>query len=144
VIEQWLLSSNPLSLIITAKLFIHWILNLLPMLIFCPLLALLFHLSGQELGILILGLILGTPAILFLSGLAAAFSTGMAQKGVLMALILLPLTVPVMIFGSGSLTAFMQGLPTSAYPAFLLALSILAAGFLPFAIAGVISVVLVD
>lgn len=144
VIEQWLISSYPLSLIVAAKLAIHWLLNLLPMLVFCPLLALLFNLSWQETGILILSLLVGTPAILFLCGLAAAFSAGMQQKGVLMALVLLPLTVPVMVFGSGTLSVAMQGFATSAYLAVLLALSLLAAGFLPFAIAAVIRISLAE
>ncbi|MBA2652187.1 MAG: heme exporter protein CcmB [Tatlockia sp.] len=140
VIEQLLLSAYPLSLIIAAKLLIHWLINLLPMLIFCPFLALLFELSVQETGILMMSLILGTPAIIFLCGFAAAFSTGMQQKGVLMALILLPLTIPVMVFGSGSLSAAMHGLAVEGYFAILLAISILAAGFLPFAIASVIRI----
>lgn len=144
VIEQWLISSYPLSVIIAAKLIVHWLLNLLPMLIFCPLLALLFSFNWQEMVILMVSLIVGTPAILFLCGLAAAFSAGMQQKGVLMALVLLPLTVPVMVFGSGTLTTVMQGLPVGGYLAILLALSILAAGFLPFAIAAVIRISLVD
>ncbi|WP_058451733.1 heme exporter protein CcmB [Legionella maceachernii] len=144
IVEQWLISSYPLSLVVAAKLTVHWLINLLPMLVFCPLLALLFSFSWQETGVLMLGLITGTPAILFLCGLAAAFSSGMQQKGVLMALVLLPLTVPVMIFGSGSLTAAMQGLPVAGYLAILLALSVLAAGFLPFAIAAVVRINLVD
>jgi len=144
IIEQWLISSYPLSLIVAGKLVVHWLINLLPMLIFCPLLALLFSFTWQETGVLILSLIAGTPAILFLCGLAAAFSSGMQQKGVLMALVLLPLTIPVMIFGSGTLTTAMQGLAVSGYLAMLLALSLLAVGFLPFAIAAVIRISLVD
>ncbi|MBA3536448.1 MAG: heme exporter protein CcmB [Tatlockia sp.] len=144
VIEQWLVSSYPLSIIVAAKLFVHWLINLFPMLIFCPLLALLFSLTWQEMGVLMLSLIAGTPAILFLCGLAAAFSTGIQQKGVLMALILLPLTVPIMVFGSGSLSAAMHGLPVSGYLAFLVAISILATAFLPFAIAAVIRINLSD
>ncbi|WP_019216515.1 heme exporter protein CcmB, partial [Legionella tunisiensis] len=144
VVEQWLISGYPLSVIVGAKVSVHWLLNLIPMLIFCPLLALLFNLTAYETIILLLSLIVGTPAILFLCALAAAFSAGMQQKGVLMALILLPLTIPVMVFGSGSLTAVMQGLPVSGYLALLLALSILAVGFLPFAIAAVIRISLAD
>lgn len=144
VIEQWLISSYPLSIIVAAKLVVHWLLNLVPLLIFCPLMALLFNFSWQEMGILIFSLILGTPAILFLCGLATAFSAGMQQKGVLMALILLPLTVPVMVFGSATLSAVMQGFPVLGYLAILLALSILAVGFLPFAIAAVIRINLAD
>ncbi|WP_058497381.1 heme exporter protein CcmB [Legionella drozanskii] len=144
VIEQWLISSYPLSVIVAAKLTVHWLINLLPMLIFCPLLALLFQFTWSELGVLMLSLLVGTPAILFLCGFAAAFSAGMQQKGVLMALVLLPLTIPIMVFGSGSLTAAMQGLPALGYLAILLALSLLALGFLPFAIAAVIRISLVD
>lgn len=69
VIEQWLISGYPLSLIVSAKLFVHWLLNLLPMLIFCPLLALLFNLTPYETAVLIISLIAGTPAILFYVGL---------------------------------------------------------------------------
>ncbi|KTD35985.1 heme exporter protein CcmB [Legionella nautarum] len=144
VIEQWLISSYPLSVIVTAKLMVHWLINLLPMLIFCPLLALLFQFTWSEMGVLMLSLLVGTPAILFLCGLAAAFSAGMQQKGVLMALVLLPLTIPIMVFGSGSLTAAMQGLAVLGYLAILLALSLLAVAFLPFAIAAVIRISLVD
>ncbi|WED41791.1 heme exporter protein CcmB [Legionella cardiaca] len=141
VIEQWLISGYPLSLIITAKLLVHWLLNLLPMLIFCPLLAVLFNLTAYETVILMLSLIVGTPAILFLCGLAAAFSAG---KGVLMALVLLPLTVPIMIFGSGSLAAVMQGFSVSGFITLLTAVSLLASAFLPFAIAAVIRISLAD
>jgi heme exporter protein B len=118
VIEQWLVS----------------------MLIFCPFLAILFSLTVHETLVLMLSLICGTPTILLLCALAAAFGTGLQQKGVLMALILLPLTIPVMIFGSGTLIASMQGLPSQGYLALLLAMSILAAAALPFAIAGVIRI----
>lgn len=144
VIEQWLVSGYPISVLVSAKIFIHWLLNLLPMLIFCPFLALLFSLTSHETLLLMLSLICGTPAILFLCALAAAFSTGLQQKGLLMALILLPLTIPVMIFGSGTLIAAMQGYPVSGYLALLLAMSIVTSGLLPFAIAGVIRVSLVD
>jgi heme exporter protein B len=144
IMEQWLISGYPLSLIIAAKLWVHWLLNLLPMLIFCPILALLFHLSWQEMAVLMASLTAGTPAILFLCGLAASFSSGTQQKGVLMALVLLPLTVPVMVFGSSTLAVNMQGLPTNGYFAFLLALSLLASGLLPFAIAAVVRLNLID
>ena len=144
VIEQWLVSSYPISLLVGAKILIHWLLNLVPMLILCPFLAILYTLSTYETLILMLSLLCGTPAILILCALAAAFSTGLQQKGMLMALILLPLTLPVMIFGSGTLTAAMQGFPVQGYIALLLAMSIVTAATLPFAVAGVIRIGLVD
>ncbi|MBA2710364.1 MAG: heme exporter protein CcmB [Tatlockia sp.] len=144
IIEQWLTSSYPISFIIAAKLLIHWLINLVPMLIFCPLLAFLFNLTWQEMWILMLSLIAGTPAILFLCGLAAAFSTSIQQKGLLMALVLLPLTIPIMVFGSGSLTSAMHGLNVHGYLAILVAISLLSVAFLPFAIAAVIRISLSD
>lgn len=144
IVEQWLISGYPLTVIVAAKIIVHWMLNLLPLLFFCPLLALLFGFSGFEMGVLMLSLVLGTPALVFLCALAAAFSAGMEQKGVLMALVLLPLTVPVMVFGSSTLVVAMQGFPVMAYLAILLALSILASCFLPFAIAAVIRISLAD
>lgn len=144
VIEQWLISGYSLRLIVTAKILIHWLLTLIPLLVLCPFLALLFNFSWYELGVLSLSLLAGTPAILFLCGLAAAFSTGIQQKGILMALILLPLTIPVMIFGSGALLAAMQGNTVSGYLAILSAFSLVAASFLPFAIAAIIRISLAD
>ena len=144
VIEQWLVSGYPVSLMVSAKLLIHWLLNLLPMLILCPFLAILFSMTSHETLILMLSLVCGSPTILLLCALAAAFGTGLQQKGILMGLILLPLTLPVMIFGSGAVITVMQGLPVTGYLAILLAISIVASTMLPFAIAGVIRIGLVD
>ena len=144
VIEQWLVSGYPLSVYVAAKVCMHGLSTLLPILLFCPFLALLFALNGHETLILMLSLLCGTPAILFLCALAAAFGTGLRQKGVLMALVLLPLTIPVMIFGSGAITAAMQGLPVVGYLAILLAISVMATGFLPFAVAGIARISFVD
>ena len=144
VIEQWLVSGYPLSVFIVAKVVLHWLSTLLPIVLFCPFLALLFALNVHEMLIVMLSLLCGTPAILFLCALAAAFGSGLRQKGVLMALVLLPLTIPVMIFGSGAITAAMQGLPVLGYLAMLLAMSVVATGFLPFAIAGIARIGFVD
>jgi heme exporter protein B len=140
VIEQWLVSGQPLAMLVIAKVIAHWLLNLLPLLILCPLVALLFSLSAWETWVLALTIICGTPALLFLCALVAAFGVGVNQKGVLMALILLPLTLPLLIFGSGTLNIAMQGLPINAYLALLTAMSIIAIGFLPYAIAGVMRI----
>lgn len=140
VIEQWLVSGQSLNLIVSAKVFAHWLITLLPILILCPLISLLFSFSGWETWILVLSLLCGTPALLFLCALAAAFGVGVNQRGALMALILLPLTLPLLIFGSGTLNIAMQGLPVSGYLALLLAMSVLAVGFLPYAVAGVIRI----
>lgn len=142
VIEQWLVSGYPLSLLIFAKILAHWMLNILPLILLCPLIAIFLGLNGHELLILIASLVLGTPAIFFLCALAASFSAGIKQKGLLMALILFPLTIPVMIFGSATLTAVIHGQAVSGYIALLLGISTLAVGLVPFAAAGVVGLCL--
>ena len=138
LLEQWLVLKTPLIDFVRAKLLIHWGMNIGPILIFCPILAILFQLNVFETFVLGLSILFGTPAILGVCALAAAFCTGLQQKGIFMALILLPLTLPVMIFGGGALTACLQGLPVSGYLALLLALSIIAFLCLPFAIAAIL------
>lgn len=144
VIEQWLVSGQSLNIIISAKVVAHWMFNLLPILVLCPLIAILFSFNLRETEVLVLSLLCGTPALLFLFALAAAFGVGVSQRGALMALILLPLTLPLLIFGSGTLNIAMQGLPIGGYLALLLAMSVIAVGFLPYAIAGVIRISHVD
>ena len=140
VIEQWLVSGQPLNQLISAKVAAHWLFNLLPLVILSPIIALIFSFSAVEMGVLLISLLCGTPALFFLCALAAAFGVGANQQGALMALILLPLTLPILIFGSGTLTIATQGLPVTGYLALLLAMSVIAVGFLPYAIAGVIRI----
>ncbi|HIG0327754.1 TPA: heme exporter protein CcmB [Legionella pneumophila] len=144
VLEQWLVSGQALNLLVTAKVLAHWLVSVTPLLILSPVIAILFSFTVWETCILLLSLICGTPAILFLCALAAAFSVGINQRGALIALILLPLALPLLIFGSGTLSVAMQGLPVSGYLALLLAMSLLAVGFLPYAIAAVIRISHID
>lgn len=144
VTEQWLVSGLPLSLLVAAKIMAHWLVNMLIWVVLCPLIALVFSFTAWEAWVLLLSFLCGTPALLFLCALAAAFAVGINQKGALMALILLPLTLPLLIFGSGTLTIALQGSPVSAYLALLLAMSLIAVAFLPYAIAAVIRISHVD
>ena len=144
VIEQWLVSGRSVSILVVAKLSVHWLLNIIPIALLTFVLGALFDLSFYERCVLVGSFIAGTPAMWFLCALASSFCTGLQQKGVLIALVLLPLVVPVMIFGSMSLSAAMQQFPISGYMALLLALSILAVVFLPMAIATIIRISLTD
>ncbi|MGC1181686.1 heme exporter protein CcmB [Legionella sp.] len=140
VMEQWLVSGQSLSLLVSAKVIAHWLFNLIPLLILCPLAALLFSLSPWEALVLALTILCGTPTLLFLCALVAAFGGGINQKGTLMALILLPLSLPLLIFGSGTLNTAMLGLSVKGHLALLSAMSLISSGFLPYAIAEVIRV----
>ncbi|MBA2649093.1 MAG: heme exporter protein CcmB [Legionella sp.] len=144
IIEQWLVSGYSLTGLVCAKVFAHWLLILVPLMLSMPIVALLFSLNLWETWVLFLSLLCGTPALLFLCALAASFGMGVNQKGALMALILLPLTLPLLIFGSGTVHIAMQDLPIGGFLALLLAMSLLAFGFLPFAIAGIIRISYAD
>lgn len=144
VLEQWLVSGRSLALMISAKIWANWIFFILPVIILSALAGIIFSFSFWETWILLLSLLCGMPALLYLCALAAAFGVGVNQKGALMALILLPLTLPILIFGSGTLNVAMQGMPVSGYLALLLAMSLMAAGFLPYAISAVMRVSLVE
>lgn len=138
VLEQWLISAYPLSGFIFAKVIIHWVLIILPMLFISPIIAIIFNLSVYETFILDLSIITSSPAIIFLCALAASFSVILQHKGLLMTLVLIPLCIPVMIFASSVITASLLSLPVLGYLCLLLALSILALSFLPLTIAAVI------
>ncbi len=100
VIELWLLSNQPMSVFMVAKLLVFWFITIVPILLMCPLLGLLFALNSMEIMQLMLGLFLGTPAMLCLCALASVLGMGVRQKSVLMGLIVLPLVIPLIIFGS--------------------------------------------
>ena len=140
VIEQWLVSGYPLHRIVTAKLCVHWLANIVPMLVLSPLVAVLFGLNYFETYVLAFSLLLGSPAVFFLCAFAATFTIGLKQKGMLSALILFPLTIPVMIFGSGALIGAMHGMAIQGFFALLLAFSLLACACIPFAIAMLVRV----
>jgi heme exporter protein B len=144
VMEQWLVCGRSVEGIVFAKISAYCCFHLLAILALCPLIALFFSFTSWEIFVLLASLCCGAPGIFFLSALTASFGVGMKQKGALMPLILFPLTLPFLIFGSASMTMAMAALDVRAYLAILLALSILAVGFLPFAIAGVIRVNGVD
>lgn len=144
VIEQWLVSGYPVSVFVWAKMSVHWGVNMIGMLCLSPCLALLFKLNGSVVVAAMASLICGSPALLLLCALACVLSMGLKQKGLLMGLIVLPLAIPVMVFGSSAISHAIQGAPFSGFLALLLAASLLGSAFLPWAIAGVMRISLVS
>lgn len=134
VLTQWILSGSPLVLFISAKILIHWILNILAILLLLPVYALLFGLTFHETLILSASLVLGSPTIILLCALSASFGLEIKQKSTLMALVLFPLTLPIIIFGSATTTAAMQGLDTTGYLALLLGMSMFSGALVPIAL----------
>lgn len=138
LIEQWMVSGYPLSLFVWSKLGVHWLLHMLPMVLICPFFMLLFQLSFAEVWVVIGSILCGTPTILTLCALASALGMRLKQKSVLMGLVVFPLTVPVMILASSCIGLAMDGMPVRGTLALLLAMTFMAVGLLPFAIAAIL------
>jgi heme exporter protein B len=110
-LEQWRLAPVPLAWLVLVRTLTHWATTALPLLVFTPLLAELLHLPHAQLPLLLASLALGTPLLSLLGAVVAALTVGMRRSGVLVALLALPLYVPVLVFGAGSVAAAAQGLP---------------------------------
>ena len=109
-LEQMLLSGHPLSLLVMGKIVAHWLGSGLLLALMSPLLALQFDLSMTSTGVLLASLLLGTPVLSLLGAIGAALSVGLRGAGMLLSLLVLPLCVPVLIFGAGAVSADMAGL----------------------------------
>ena len=109
-LEQWMLAPVPLGWLVAVRTFMHWATTALPLLLATPFLAELMHLPRGQLPVLIASLALGTPLLSLLGAVVAALTVGMRRSGILVALLALPLYVPVLVFGAGSVAASAQGL----------------------------------
>ena len=109
-LEQWMLSPVPLAWLVAVRTFSHWATTALPLLLAAPLLAELMHLPHAQWPVLLAGLALGTPLLSLIGAVVAALTVGMRRSGILVALLALPLYVPVLVFGAGSVAADAQGL----------------------------------
>lgn len=109
-LEQWMLAPVPLGWLVAVRTFMHWATTALPLLLATPFLAELMHLPRGQLPVLMASLALGTPLLSLLGAVVAALTVGMRRSGILVALLALPLYVPVLVFGAGSVAASAQGL----------------------------------
>lgn len=138
-LELAVLSPEPLSLNILARLLGHWLVTAVPLILLAPVLSLMMNLPMQVLPVLLLVLLLGTPVFTILSALGAALTVSLRSGGTLLALLVLPLTIPVLIFGSRSVVQAVEGDPVSGLWA-LASLAVLAVSLGPVAIAAAIRI----
>ncbi|MDH4229723.1 MAG: heme exporter protein CcmB [Nitrospirota bacterium] len=128
-LEQMLVQPNPLSLLVLGKVWAHWLSTGLPLVVLAPVLGLQYGLGLDTLGILVVSLLLGTPALSLVGAVGAALTLGLRGGGVLLALLVLPLYIPVLIFGAGAVEAHISGLGAGGHlalmGAFLVASSVL-------------------
>ena len=113
-LEQLLLSPEPAAWWVTAKILAHWLVTGLPLVLIAPALATLFDVAQEALGVLTLSLALGTPILALIGAVGAALTLGLRGGGVLLALLVLPLFVPVLIFGAGAVDAHLGGMGATA------------------------------
>jgi heme exporter protein B len=141
-LEQWMLAPVPLTWLVLVRTFMHWATTALPLLIAAPLLAELLHLPHEQLGVLLASLALGTPLLSLLGAVVAALTVGMRRSGILVALLALPLYVPVLVFGAGSVVQAAQGLDVTGALLMLGAGLVLALVLAPLAAAAAIRIAL--
>jgi heme exporter protein B len=141
-LEQIALSPWPLPALVSGKIAAHWLTTGLPVVLLSPLLSAQYALEGDAMWVLTAALAIGTPVLSLLGAIGAALTLGLRGGGSLLALLVLPLYIPVLIFGAGSVDAVRSGLSASPH------LSLLAAGLLvalvgaPFAAAAAVRVAL--
>lgn len=102
-LEQMLLTAQPLSLLVLAKVGAHWLLTGLPLVLIAPLVGMQYHLSDAQIGIMMLSLLLGTPILSLIGAIGAALTLGLRGGGILLSLLILPLYIPVLVYGSGAI-----------------------------------------
>ncbi|TBU98269.1 heme exporter protein CcmB [Stutzerimonas kirkiae] len=134
-LEQWVVSPHPLALLVLAKVLAHWAFSGMALVLLAPLLGLMLGLPLPTIPVLLFSLLLGTPVLSLLGAVGAALTVGLKRGGLLLALLILPLYIPVLILGSGALQAALQGLPAAGYLLWLASLTALAVTLAPFAIA---------
>jgi len=134
-LEQMLLGATPLGMTVAAKVFAHWVVSGLPLVLISPVLALQFDFPQELLGVLGLTLTLGTPVLSLIGAIGAALTLGLRGGGALLSLLVLPLYVPVLIIGAGAAEAAASGLGGHAQILLLGALFVFAGAFAPWAAA---------
>jgi len=130
-LEQMVLSPQSFVLLVAGKIVAHWLVCGLPLVILAPIIGIQFDMDAGSLEVLILALLLGTPVLSLIGSIGAALTLGVRGGSVLMSLIVLPLYIPVLIFGAGAVYANTVGLDISGHFSLLGALLILALAFVP-------------
>jgi heme exporter protein B len=139
-LEQLMLTPQPLSLIVLGKTIAHWLVTGAPLILLAPILGVQFDLPPEALSTLVISLILGTPVLSLIGGVGAALTLGLRGGGVLVSLLVLPLCIPVLIFGAGAVEASITGVSPEAHLSLLGALLVLALLFTPWTTAAALRI----
>jgi heme exporter protein B len=132
-LEQMLLTPQPLYLIVLGKVFAQWLVSEVPLVLIAPVLGVQFGLSQNTLVVLTLSLLLGTPVLSLIGSIGAALTLGLRGSSVLVALLVLPLYIPVLIFGALAVDASIGGANPQSHLSLLGAVLTLSLVFAPWA-----------
>jgi len=140
-LEQMLLTAQPLSLLVLGKVTAHWLLTGLPLVLIAPLVAMQYALEDQAMWIMMASLLVGTPVLSLIGAIGAALTLGLRGGGILLSLLILPLYIPVLVYGSGAVTVSMiQVADTAPYFYLLGAFLLVALVFAPLASAAALRI----
>ena len=139
-LEQYLMSSHPVSVLVLAKIIAHWLITGLPLLVISPLLGILLGLPADGIKILMITLLLGTPILSLIGAVGVALTVGLRKGGMILSLLVLPLYIPLLIFASSAVDSAAAGLPVTAHLSLIAALLVLAMSLSPFATAAALRV----
>jgi len=113
-LDLLLLNAHPTSVLVLAKVFAHWFVTGLPLVLIAPFLALFLGIDQEVIGLLVITLLLGTPVLSLIGAVAMALTVGLKRGGILLSLLVLPLYVPVLIFSTNAIEMASSGLPVTA------------------------------
>lgn len=139
-LEQMLVSPQSLLLLVLAKVFSHWLISGFCLALMSPLLAMMLFLPPQGLFALVISLLLGTPTLSLIGAIGAGLTVGLRKGGILISLLVLPLYIPVLIFGAGTVQAGTMGMPIGGYLALLGAVLVVCMMLAPFAIVAALKI----
>lgn len=140
-LEQMLMTPQPLALLVLAKIAAHWLLTGLPLVAIAPLVGMQYHLDDVAVGTMVLALLVGTPILSLLGAIGAALTLGLRGGGILLSLLILPLYIPVLVYGAGAVTVSAANFAdTQPYFSLLGAFLLLALIFSPLAAAAALRI----
>jgi heme exporter protein B len=139
-LEQILIGAHPVSVLVLAKVIAHWLVTGLPLLLVAPILAIFLGMNPDAIGVLMLSLLLGTPVLSLIGSIGVALTVGLRRGGVILSLLVLPLYVPVLIFGAAAVDSAAAGLPVLGQMYILAAFLVLAITLAPFAAAAALRI----
>ena len=139
-LEQLVVSPHPLPWLMMTKVLAHWLISGLPIVLLSPVLAFSYQLPADGAWMLFITLLLGTPTLSLIGAIGVALTVGLRRGGMFLALLVLPLFVPVLIFATAGVVSTISGLPDTSHVVFLAAMLVLALTLAPFAVSAALKI----